>query len=118
MTTLNKVAADVVTREEFRGAVHAATDVTGFGMIGHAREMALASEVSLRIEAGKVPSLPGALECVRAGFIPGGLKSNEEFAQGCVEFASSVSEDTRKLLFDPQTAAGLLLSVSPESVER
>src|SRR5207302_1592243 len=118
MTTLNKVAAEVVTRNEFRGAVHACTDVTGFGMIGHAREMALASELSLHIEAGKVPALPGAIDCIRAGFIPGGLKSNEEFAQGCVEFASIVSGDSRRLLFDPQTAGGLLLSVSADGAER
>ncbi len=114
MTTLNKVAAEVITQEKFRGAVHAATDVTGFGMIGHARETALASDVSLHIEAAKIPALPGAMDCIRAGFIPGGLKSNEEFAEGCVEFATGVPQETRKLLFDPQTAGGLLLSVAKD----
>ena len=117
MTTLNKTAAEVITQEKFRGAVHAATDVTGFGLIGHAREMALASGVSLRIEAAKVELLPGAVECARAGFIPGGGKANEEFAAGCVEFATSVPSEVRKLLFDPQTAGGLLLSVSGERAD-
>jgi selenide,water dikinase len=111
MTMLNKTAAEVITQERFHGAVHAATDVTGFGMIGHAREMALASGVSLRIDASSVAALPGAMDCIRAGFIPGGLTSNEEFAKGCVEFAAGVSEEMRKLFFDPQTAGGLLLSV-------
>src|SRR3954471_1580872 len=104
MKTLNKVAAEVVTREVFRGAIHACTDVTGFGMIGHAREMALASGVSLRIEGNAIQALPGAMDCIRAGFIPGGLKSNEEFAKGCVEFAAGVPSEIRTLLFDPQTA--------------
>lgn len=118
MTTLNKTAAEVITQEKFHGAVHAATDVTGFGMIGHAREMALASGVSLRLDAKSIPALPGAIDCIRAGFIPGGLKSNEEFAAGCVEFANGVPEETRKLLFDPQTAGGLLLAVSAAHVEK
>ena len=112
MTTLNKVAAEVITQEQFRGAIHAATDVTGFGMIGHAREMALASGVSVNLEASAIEALPGAMECVRAGHIPGGLKSNEEFATGCVEFAANVPDEIRKLLFDPQTAGGLLLAVN------
>ena len=81
MTTLNKRAAEVVTSAPF--AVHALTDVTGFGLIGHAREMALASKVSLRLRAGRIPLLEGALDCVRAGHIPGGLKANREFAE-CV----------------------------------
>ena len=115
MTTLNKVAAEVITQEQFRGLIHAATDVTGFGLIGHAREMALASGVSLRIEAAKISALPGAMECIRAGFIPGGLKANEEFAAGCVEFASGVAAELRTLMFDPQTAGGLLLAVSSDS---
>jgi selenide,water dikinase len=111
MTMLNKIAAEVITQDKFRGAIHAATDVTGFGMIGHAREMALASGVSLKIDSAKIAALPGALDCIRAGFIPGGLKSNEEFAQGCVEFAAGVAPEIRTLLFDPQTAGGLLVSI-------
>jgi selenide,water dikinase len=108
MTTLNKRAAEVIVHGEFR--VNAMTDVTGFGMIGHAREMVLASEVSIRISAGKVPLLDGAIECVRAGYVPGGLKNNRDFAECLVEYESDVPEDLRALLFDPQTAGGLLIS--------
>jgi len=110
MTTLNKKAAEVLLRPEFE--VHTATDITGFGLIGHAREIALASEVSLRIEAAAVPALKGAFECIAAGHIPGGLKANREFAECNVEYAESVPEDLRTLLFDPQTAGGLLISVA------
>jgi len=91
--------------------VHALTDITGFGLIGHAREMALASNVGLIFEATKIPLLDGALECVRAGFIPGGLKANREFAECLVGYADNVPEEIRTLLFDPQTAGGLLISV-------
>jgi len=79
-------------------------------LIGHAREMALASEVSLRISANSVPLLEGALECVRAGYVPGGLKNNRDFAECLVEYDDSVPEDVRALLFDPQTAGGLLIA--------
>jgi selenide, water dikinase len=79
--------------------------------------MALASAVSLQTDAKSIPTLSGAIECIRAGFIPGGLKSNEEFAMGCVDFAAGVPEETRKLLFDPQTAGGLLLAVSAERAD-
>ena len=108
MTTLNKSAAEVVTRDEFR--VTSMTDITGFGLIGHLREMLLASNVSARISAGAVPVLDGALECVREGYVPGGLKNNREFAECMVEYASGVAEDVRTILFDPQTAGGLLIS--------
>ncbi len=98
-------------------AVGALTDITGFGLIGHARELALASDVSLRIVASAVPVLPGALECIRAGFIPGGLKNNRDFAECCAEFDSSVPHDVRTLLFDPQTAGGLLISVAASAAD-
>jgi selenide,water dikinase len=113
MTTLNKRAAEVITDGNFR--VNAMTDVTGFGLIGHARELVLASEVSIRISAGKVPILEGALECVRAGYIPGGLNNNREFAECLVEYDEGVPADVRALLFDPQTAGGLLISTSDGS---
>jgi selenide,water dikinase len=110
MTTLNNRAAEVIREGNFR--VHAMTDVTGFGLIGHAREMVLASDVSISISAGRVPLIEGALECVRAGYIPAGLKNNREFAECLVEYDSGVPEDVRTLLFDPQTAGGLLISTA------
>jgi len=93
-------------------SVHALTDVTGFGLIGHAREMALASNVGLIFDSAKIPILEGALECIRAGFIPGGLKANRDFAECLVGYADGVPEEIRTLLFDPQTAGGLLISVA------
>ena len=117
MTTLNKAAAEVITdgvRGERTFAVHALTDVTGFGLIGHAREMALASGVSLRLHVSSVPLLPGALECVRAGYIPGGLKANRDFAECMVGYDDGIADDLRTMLFDPQTAGGLLIAVAPE----
>ncbi len=116
MTTLNQRAAEVIVADSNQGGnyrVSAMTDVTGFGLIGHAREMVLASDVSIRISAGKVPLLEGALECVRAGYIPGGLKNNRDFAECLVEYDEGVPEDVRALLFDPQTAGGLLIA-TPE----
>jgi selenide,water dikinase len=125
MTTLNKVAAEVIVG---RGAppddrrlttgdsftVHAMTDVTGFGLIAHAREMALASNVSLRLRAHRIPLLEGALDCVRAGHIPGGLKANREFAECVVSWGEGIPDDLKTMLFDPQTAGGLLISVAAE----
>ena len=130
MTTLNKKAAEVVvacvvtaapgrpverssTAQTF--SVHAMTDVTGFGLIGHAREMALASNISLRLYASRIPLLEGALDCVRAGYIPAGLKANREFAECVVGYEGGISDEMRTILFDPQTAGGLLISVAPES---
>ncbi len=116
MTTLNKAAAEIVAagndgQPTTNGmAVHALTDITGFGLIGHAREMAMGSGVSLRVHAGRLPLLPGALDCVRGKHIPGGLKANREFAECVVEYEEGVSEELRTMLFDPQTAGGLLIS--------
>jgi selenide,water dikinase len=110
MTTLNKQAAEFIAENEI--SVNAMTDITGFGLIGHAREMALASNVSLALHAGRIPLLAGALECVRAGHIPAGLKNNREFAECIVQYDDGVPEDIRALLFDPQTAGGLLMAVN------
>jgi selenide,water dikinase len=116
MTTLNKRAADVIQQGEFH--IHAMTDVTGFGLIGHARELALASNVALRFFSRDIPILPGALECIHAGHIPGGLNNNRDFAECMVGYDDRVSADMRSLLFDPQTAGGLLISVASEDAER
>jgi selenide,water dikinase len=113
MTTLNRQASAVCLKHD----VHALTDVTGFGMIGHSREMALGSNVSLRLYASAAPLLPGALECIAGGFIPGGLHSNRDFAAGCVEFDRDVPEPLQTILFDPQTAGGLLISLAASDAE-
>jgi selenide,water dikinase len=110
MTTLNRKAADFIREHQVQ--VNAMTDVTGFGLIGHAREMVLASGVSLGISANRIRILPGALECVRSGYIPGGLKNNRDFAEGMVQYDKDVPDDITSLLYDPQTAGGLLMSVT------
>jgi selenide,water dikinase len=109
MTTLNRAAAEIALRHD----VHGMTDVTGFGLIGHARELALGSKVSLVLHSSQMPLLGGALECVRRGFVPGGLKANREFAECTVEYGPAIAEELRTILFDPQTAGGLLISVAP-----
>jgi selenide,water dikinase len=98
--------------------VHAATDVTGFGLLGHAREMAVGSKVSFTIDSAPIEFLPEARALAQKGFLPGGLKRNLEFIGGCVEFAPGVPEDVRNLLFDPQTSGGLLLSVASKDAGR
>jgi selenide,water dikinase len=115
MTTLNKLAAEVIIGNSFE--VHALTDVTGFGLIGHAREMALGSNVSVRFFASRIPLLEGAPECVRLGFVPGGLKANRDFAECMVSYESAVPEEIRTLMYDPQTAGGLLASVAAKDAE-
>jgi selenide, water dikinase len=128
MTTLNKQAAEIVTTHvgadalvrpvgrsstaPSPGPVHAMTDITGFGLIGHLREMLLASNVSATISAGAIPVLEGALECVKQGHTPGGLKNNRDFAECMVEYDSDISEDLRTILYDPQTAGGLLIAAA------
>ena len=112
MTKLNCRAVEVVHQGGF--TVHAATDITGFGVIGHLREMALGSKATIRIEANSIELLRGAIECVQAGFIPGGLKTNREFAESCVDYTGEIPEDLKTLFYDPQTAGGLLLSVPRE----
>jgi len=125
MTTLNKKAAEVIEvlandqRPTTNGdlAVHAMTDITGFGLIGHLREILIASNVSARIHANRIPLLPGAVECVYAGYIPGGLNNNRAFAECMVSYDEGVSKELRALLYDPQTAGGLLISAAPNDMD-
>ena len=98
------------------GPVHAVTDITGFGLLGHAREMAAASGMSLEVDHGHVPLLAGAFAAAHSGYLAGGLKNNREFIGACAGFAENVPEDFRNLLFDPQTSGGLLVSLAPEAV--
>jgi selenide,water dikinase len=122
MASLNRGAAEVLRQldgvGEGESPVHAATDVTGFGLIGHAKEMATGSGVSLRIDHQQIEYLPGAIEAAQGKFFSAGLKNNRDFTQDHVHFAPSVSEEFRALLFDPQTSGGLLASLPPESANR
>jgi selenide,water dikinase len=118
MTRLNRDAAETLLElDGADGVVHAVTDVTGFGLLGHAREMAAGSKVSLEIDHSAIEALPGALEGARAGFLAGGLKNNREFVSGCVEFAAGVPEEYQHLLYDPQTSGGLLLAIAASSAD-
>lgn len=151
MARLNKDAAEALSSADLQAAgssntktagkmpaLHAVTDVTGFGLLGHAREMALggveaglsrqsqdggvkpplqAERVTVEIDYRAVEFLPGAVEAARAGQIPGGLKNNREFIEGCVEFVTGVPEEIRALLFDPQTSGGLLVAIAPEAAD-
>lgn len=127
MAELNRTASEALQElQEKAGAtspIHAVTDVTGFGLLGHAREMALGNPergieaVSLEIDHSAIAYLPGALDAAREGFLPGGLKNNRDFIGDCVGFASSVTQEYRDLLFDPQTSGGLLIAIAPEFAE-
>ena len=112
MLTLNRA----VCEEMLRYAVHGCTDVTGFGLIGHAREMALASQVTLEIAVDRLQFLPGAVEYARAGAVPGGLNNNREFASCAVEvrreLRREIPPEIEALLYDPQTSGGLLIALA------
>jgi selenide,water dikinase len=116
MSRLNRDAASAIA--VLGDAVHSVTDITGFGFIGHAWEMAVASCVSLRLNNSNFELLDGALECVRQGFIAGGLKKNREFVGDCAVFDSNVAMEIQQLLYDPQTSGGLLVSLRADAVSQ
>jgi selenide, water dikinase len=127
MSELNRTASEALQGIQGKAGsaspIHAVTDVTGFGLLGHAREMALGDSmrgieaVSLEIDHSAIGYLPGAFEAVREGFLPGGLKNNRDFIGDCVSFTEGVPQVYRDLLFDPQTSGGLLIAISPEAAE-
>jgi selenide,water dikinase len=132
MTTLNRAAASGFAEfaknsnslSNENSPIHAVTDVTGFGVLGHAREMALGNEgggieaVSFEIDHAAFAYFPGAIEAARDGHISGGLKNNRAFVAECAEFAADVPQESRDLLFDPQTSGGLLAAIAPESAAK
>ena len=113
MKALNGPAA----REALRSGVRSATDVTGFGLAGHAVQLADASRVTLEIEADRLPLLPSALRLAEAGHVPGGGEANRAFFGPRVEVGGRPSEALLRVFFDPQTSGGLLLAVPPGRVE-
>ncbi|MFZ0883360.1 MAG: selenide, water dikinase SelD [Candidatus Acidiferrales bacterium] len=119
MTRLNRDSAEALhelenaARQETH-PIHAVTDITGFALLGHAREMAIGSGVSLKIDHTRIEYLPGAIDAARSGFFSAGMNNNRDFVEGCVTFAPQVPDEFRALLFDPQTSGGLLVSIAPE----
>lgn len=109
MAELNKAAAECLTEAE----VFACTDITGFGFLGHAAEMARASKVSLKIDARALPLLPEAFEHAGIGLIPAGAYGNRQHLEHDVVFAAEVAQELQDILFDPQTSGGLLIPVQP-----
>ena len=114
MSQLNRTAAQTCLK--FR--VDAMTDITGFGLVGHALEVAKASHLSIQIDHQKLPILPGALEYSREGFCAGGLTSNREFFAENVHISDSVPANVRNILFDPQTSGGLLIFSHPDDARK
>ena len=115
MTTLNRAAAEAISTLP-HDAVRACTDITGFGLVGHASEMAAASGVTLTIDTASLPLLEGA-EALAAGNLPGGGRTNESHFGGHVTAASSVPRERLLVAYDPQTSGGLLIAVQPAHLE-
>jgi len=115
MRTLNKAAAEaIVSFHAHSRAVHACTDITGFGFAGHASEMAAASGVTIAVDSRALPIIEGVLGMVSQNK-SGGLNTNREHFGPGIEFGGAVPEELRDLMFDPQTSGGLLVAIAPES---
>ena len=113
MLTPGKYAAEAIAKFDVKGA----TDVTGFALLGHAWEMARASEVTIEIDSSRIPLINGARELVVAGMLTGADKTNREYVGEDVSFADGLDPDLVKLFYDPQTAGGLLLAISEDKAE-
>ena len=113
MTALNKQASELM--QEI--GAHACTDITGFGLLGHACQLAQNSQVGIKINSGSVPVFTEVEEFVKKGLCPGGLHRNREFYGKMVESSKQVPDYIQDILFDPQTSGGLLISLAPETAE-
>jgi selenide,water dikinase len=114
MTTLNKDAAEAIANV---AGVHACTDITGFGLAGHASEMAAGSNVTIEIDSKALPIIPGVLD-IASQNTSGGMKTNKDHFASGIDYCSEIPEAVRDLLFDPQTSGGLLVSVSDDAADR
>ncbi len=112
MTTLNKTARDIMVKYR----VHACTDVTGFGLLGHSSEMALGSNVQLHIDTRAIDLISESLEFARMGLLPEGMYRNRNFAEPHVD-AGDVPTAVQDMLYDPQTSGGLLIAVNPDDAD-
>lgn len=113
MAALNRTAAEVM--QQF--SVHACTDITGFGLLGHLAEMVDDSGMALQLDSDQIPILPEAIEFAKMGMMPGGTFKNKEFRLGMIEFSSRVDPLIQDILFDPQTSGGLMICVEREQAD-
>lgn len=110
-------SAASASREMQEAGAHACTDITGFGLLGHAYEMARASKVCLKIEAARVPLLPDVLDLIAQGMLTRGDKNNRAYVGDTIEIGEGISKEMQSALFDPQTAGGLLISIARSKAE-
>lgn len=113
MATLNKDAAEIMSNYP----VHACTDITGFGLLGHIAEMIIDTGFSIKLTSKTIPIIPGTLEYAGMGLVPAGTYKNREFRECMVDFAPSVDRLVQDILFDPQTSGGLLICVDRENAD-
>ncbi len=114
MASLNAVAATLARKH----GANACTDVTGFGFLGHAMQLARAGSISLKIRFDAIPRLDGAMEYATTGLLPAATYSNRKYVGETVSFAPDIELAEQDLLFDPQTSGGLLISCPPEKAEK
>ena len=113
MAALNKEAAEIMKDYP----VHACTDITGFGLLGHIAEMVVDSEFGIKIQSDMIPIISGAIDYAGMGLIPAGAYKNREFREKMVDISSSVDRSIQDILFDPQTSGGLLICVDSKSAD-
>jgi selenide,water dikinase len=113
MAALNRDAAGIMVRFD----VHACTDITGFGLLGHLAEMVFGSGTSMRVFSDRVPVIPEALEFAAMGLIPAGAYKNREFREPMIDFGQSVERSVQDVLFDPQTSGGLLIGIGSDQAD-
>ncbi len=113
MVTLNDKASELMQEV----GVHACTDITGFGLVGHACQLARNSRVGINIRLASIPFFPEASEFAKRGLCPAGLHRNREFYSTVVKIANEVPSHLQDILFDPQTSGGLLISLHPGKAE-
>jgi selenide,water dikinase len=113
MAMLNRTASELMQE----AGANACTDITGFGLLGHAAQLAEQSQVSLRLDSASVPCFPEVIDYAQQGLCPGGLTRNKEYYQDRIQFAGSIPEHMQDILFDAQTSGGLLICLAPDKAE-
>ena len=116
--TVMSLLNDTALQAAKQGDINACTDITGFGLLGHAVEMANGSQVSIHLQTDQIPVIPEAMDAAGMGLIPGGMYRNRDYFSNKIHLSSEIDRTLLDILYDPQTSGGLLLSVAPDSVAK